>query len=64
MLTPDSYVVVIPLMTAVLKDLLHVVALFSDGIADNGRRGIFHLLHVIEKRKFSKVHVALMASEA
>lgn len=41
----DSYVVVIPHMTTVLKDMLHVVALFSYGADDNSRGGAFHLLH-------------------
>lgn len=37
--TTDSHVVVIPHMTAALRDLLHVVALFSDGTDDNRRGG-------------------------
>lgn len=46
-------VVVIPHMTAVLKDLLHVVALFSFGVDDNSRGGIFHLRENTKRGKWS-----------
>lgn len=41
----DSCVVAIPHMTASLEDMLHVVALFSDGVHDNSHGGTFHPLH-------------------
>lgn len=38
-------------MTAVLEDLLHVIALFSRGVHDYDCEGAIHLLHKDEKKE-------------